>query len=413
MPLSIGHKLTIAFGAALAIVVATGVVASRSTRELTAAVDHIAGQHANSPLGSVDLVPASDSLGMRAAIRQEAANAHASARRTDDVVRFGLLVAFALAPLAFLLLRHDFVLRREAERALRDSEARFRAAADGSLDAFYVLRAVRDPSGAVTDFEFADLNARAEALLGRPRDRLIGKLLCDLIPSNRTGGYFEKYVKVLDTQKVLEEEFEVSSPHLHAAWIHQQVVPLQDGVAISSRDISERKHQEAALRSLSLIDELTGLSNRRGFLALAEQQLKSAKRGHHELLLLFLDMDDFKEINDSYGHAEGDSALISASQILKKTFRDSDIIARLGGDEFVVLAPDPGAGGTEIIITRLRTELMERNAHDSRPYRLSFSVGVARFDPLAPPTIEELLATADSMLYEQKRERRQPELAAR
>ncbi len=413
MRLSLGQKLIIVFGVALVILVATGVVASRTTRELVAVVDHVASEHAIAALSASGTTPTADPLAVRAAVQQEAALARASARRAVFVVRFGLVLALALAPLAFLILRHDFLIRRKAERALRDSEARFRAAADGSLDAFYVLRAVRDTTGKVSDFEFADLNARAEALLGRPRGALIGKHLCELIPANRTSGQFAKYLRVMEQQELLEEEVEVTSPDLPAAWIHQQVVPLSDGVAISSRDITARKEHEDALRSLTMVDELTELYNRRGFLTSAGQQLRLAKRGHRELLLLFLDMDDFKDINDNFGHAEGDRALVRASQILRKTFRDSDVLARLGGDEFVVLAADPGAGATDTIINRLRSELMERNALESRPYQLSFSVGVARFDPNAPASIEELLATADAMLYEQKRQRRQPELVAR
>jgi diguanylate cyclase (GGDEF)-like protein len=161
--------------------------------------------------------------------------------------------------------------------------------------------------------------------------------------------------------------------------------------------------QEEALRALSLTDELTGAHNRRGFLALAEQHLKMARRNHRELVLLFVDMDDFKSINDRYGHREGDAALRTAAQILRETFRDSDVIARLGGDEFVVLAADTGA--SQAIVDRLGRSLDGHNGRATRPYRLSFSVGVARFDPDAPPSIEELLATADAMLYEQKRVR--------
>ncbi len=408
MRLSIGQKLTLAFGAALVILVATGIVASRATRDLSNAVTKIAVERAGvDPEGGAVAPNASD---VPDAVRREAEAAVAGAHRASVIVRFGLVLTLMLAPLAFLILRNDFVARREAEDALRDSEARFRAAADGSLDAFYVLRAVRQGDGKVVDFEFVDINAKAETLLGLPRHQILGQRLCELIPVNRTDGYFEKYVEVLERQQLLEDEFDVRTPAVHAAWIHQQVVPLPDGVAIFSRDVTERKRQEEALRSLSLVDELTGLYNRRGFLTLAQQQLKLAKRGHRELLLLFVDMDDFKEINDNHGHAEGDAALVRASQILKKTFRDSDIIARLGGDEFVVLASDPGPGATDTIITRLRGELHDRNALDGRPYRLSLSVGVARFDPVSPPSVEELLATADSMLYQQKRHKRQGEV---
>jgi diguanylate cyclase (GGDEF)-like protein/PAS domain S-box-containing protein len=341
------------------------------------------------------------------ALSRRSAAARAGADRAESILQVGLVLVLILAPLAFLIVRNDLRLRLEAERALRESEARFRAATDGSLDAFYVLRAVRDGAGEVLDFEFVDLNARAEALLGHTRGLVLGQRLCELIPANRSLGYVEKYRRVLETASVLEEEFEVTSRDFDAAWIHHQVVPLEDGVAITSRDITERKRQEEALRALSLVDELTGLYNRRGFLTLAQQQLKQARRGHRELVLLFVDMDDFKEINDTFGHHEGDAALVRASEILKHTFRDSDIIARLGGDEFVVLATDTGKAGSEIIIQRLREELRNRNERDGYPYRLSFSVGAARFDPEAPPTIEELLAAADAMLYAQKRHKRQ------
>ena len=345
-------------------------------------------------------------------LRERSLAARRGADRAERILQLGLILVLILAPLAFLMVRNDFRLRQASERALRESEARFRAAADGSLDAFYVLRSVRDGAGDVLDFEFVDLNARAEALLGRERHLVLGQRLCELIPANRSNGYFEKYRRVLETAHVLEEEFEVTSRDYDAAWIHHQVVPLNDGVAITSRDITDRKRQEDALRALSLVDELTGLYNRRGFLTLAQQQLKQARRGHRELVLLFVDMDDFKEINDSFGHPEGDAALVRASEILKHTFRDSDIIARMGGDEFVVLATDTGKTGSEIIVNRLRQELRERNERDGYPYRLSFSVGVARFDPAAPPSIEELLAAADAMLYEQKRHKRQTAASA-
>lgn len=164
-----------------------------------------------------------------------------------------------------------------------------------------------------------------------------------------------------------------------------------------------QQQQDEQLRALSLIDDLTGLNNRRGFLTLAEQQIKFARRNSRELVLLFVDMDDFKQINDKYGHQEGDIALQRAARVLRATFRDSDILARLGGDEFVVLAADTGTSAS--IVERLRRALVERNESEDYPYNLSFSVGAARFDPEDPPTIQELLHTADAMLYEQKRSR--------
>ncbi len=391
MPLTVGRKLTIAFVVALGLVAATGLLSARSARDLAGVAR------------SVESGGESPSQTEWIALRARAREARLQAETTEGLLGAGLAVVLFLAPLAFLIVRRELRIRREAEVALEVSEARFRAATDGSLDAFYVLGAVRDGQGTIFDFEFVHVNRQAESLLGLRRDEVIGQRLGELVPSTRTNGFLTKYISVMQTGAVEEEDVEVRSPSVRAAWIHQQVVPLGDGVAITSRDITERKQHEEALRALSLVDELTGLYNRRGFLTLAQQQLKLARRGNRELLLLFVDMDDFKEINDSWGHGEGDTALRRTAEILRHTFRDSDIIARMGGDEFVVLAADIAHGTDGLIMERLRAELQQRNERDGFPYRLSFSVGAAHFDPLAPPSMEELLATADAMLYEQKK----------
>ena len=166
----------------------------------------------------------------------------------------------------------------------------------------------------------------------------------------------------------------------------------------------DKMMREKALQALSLTDELTGLYNRRRFFVLAEQCLKVAIRAKKRPLLLFCDMDNLKWINDHYGHAEGDQALIQLAKILKKTFRESDIVARIGGDEFVVLLESPDEHG-EIPMTRLHENLREYNAKGLHRYTLSISVGMAQFDPEYPTSIDELLSEADSSMYEQKRKR--------
>jgi diguanylate cyclase (GGDEF)-like protein len=115
-------------------------------------------------------------------------------------------------------------------------------------------------------------------------------------------------------------------------------------------------------------------------------------------------MDDLKSINDHYGHNEGDRALIDLSNILKKTFRESDIIARIGGDEFVVLL-ESTAENDEILITRLSDNIKDHHAKQIRNYRLSISVGVAQFDPDNPISIDDLLSKADALMYAEKRKR--------
>lgn len=158
----------------------------------------------------------------------------------------------------------------------------------------------------------------------------------------------------------------------------------------------------AELRSLSLVDDLTGLYNRRGFLFLAQQQVKIADRMKRGMLILFADVDDMKRINDTLGHREGDLALIETATILKETFREADIIARIGGDEFAVLTVEARKDSVEILRTRLQENLDARNAKGDPHYKLSISVGIARYDAESPCSIGDLLAQADALMYEQK-----------
>ncbi|HEX3033860.1 MAG TPA: GGDEF domain-containing response regulator [Thermodesulfobacteriota bacterium] len=170
----------------------------------------------------------------------------------------------------------------------------------------------------------------------------------------------------------------------------------------SIRYAIERHRAQMALRSPSLIDDLTNLYNRRGFLNLAEHQLKLARRTKRGLLLIFADLDDLKQINDTFGHKEGDFALIESANILKETFRSSDIIARIGGDEFVALALETSEANVEVIYTRLQSNLDVHNIGSNRPYTLSISIGIAYYNPESSHTIDELLTRADKLMYEQK-----------
>jgi diguanylate cyclase (GGDEF)-like protein len=174
---------------------------------------------------------------------------------------------------------------------------------------------------------------------------------------------------------------------------------------------AEKQYQlQAKLGDLALKDELTGFYNRRGFHALAERQMQLGRRAGRSMLLFFIDVDGLKEINDTFGHNEGDSALRRAAKSLRDTFRESDIIARMGGDEFAILAVE-AAGHCEESIRRRLYECLERaNAEISR-YPLSLSVGVARFDCRKASSIAELMEQADKAMYKEKRERQGPRAA--
>jgi diguanylate cyclase (GGDEF)-like protein len=165
--------------------------------------------------------------------------------------------------------------------------------------------------------------------------------------------------------------------------------------------IVERKRAEQALKNLSMTDELTGLHNRRGFLTLAEHSAKISRRSKKSSLLIYADMDGLKQINDTFGHNEGSLAIAKTAEVLRQTFRDSDIVARLGGDEFAILAPDVPDNEIPKIIGRLHTGL--RDAEKNHNYQLSLSIGSISVDHTEKSTILELLAQADQAMYEDKR----------
>ena len=159
-------------------------------------------------------------------------------------------------------------------------------------------------------------------------------------------------------------------------------------------------------RMMSITDELTGLYNRRGFFTLAEQRLKLAKRQRRGIFMLYADVDGLKTINDTLGHQEGDMALADTANLLKATYRESDIIARIGGDEFVVIPAGSSGDDIEIITARLQKNLDHHNATENRKYTLSISIGIAYYDTENPCSIDELLATGDRLMYEQKKMKR-------
>ncbi|HAM53372.1 MAG TPA: hypothetical protein DCP92_22755 [Nitrospiraceae bacterium] len=166
--------------------------------------------------------------------------------------------------------------------------------------------------------------------------------------------------------------------------------------------ISHVKLQER-LRIQSMTDELTGLYNRRGFFTLAEQFLKLSKRQNKGIFMLYADLDHLKVINDTLGHQEGDLALIDISNVLKATYRESDVIARIGGDEWVVIPVGNTGEDIEKIIDRLQKNIKYYNATKKSNYTLSVSLGISHYDPENPSSLDELIARADKMMYEQKR----------
>lgn len=175
----------------------------------------------------------------------------------------------------------------------------------------------------------------------------------------------------------------------------------------SIRYAVERHRLISALRGLSLIDDLTGLYNRRGFSELGEQHLKLARRSGRAILLVYADVDDLKTINDTYGHYVGDQALIRVAEILKDTFRQSDLLARIGGDEFAVMALEASEENEAQLLRRLSGRVRDVNRRDGEPYPLSVSVGIVRMSADGSVALDDILAKADRAMYEQKRPKKE------
>ncbi|MCX6007621.1 MAG: PAS domain S-box protein [Chloroflexi bacterium] len=169
-------------------------------------------------------------------------------------------------------------------------------------------------------------------------------------------------------------------------------------------DISERKQTEEIFKSLSLMDDLTGLYNRRGFLTLADKQLKLSNRMNRGVTVLFADVNKMKAINDTLGHPEGDLALINTARILKETFRESDIVGRIHGDEFAVFMAGSDPDYSDDIVQRLDNKLKEYNASAKKPYVLSLSIGISASEEGKPYNLSDLLDMADQFMYKKKRE---------
>ena len=297
----------------------------------------------------------------------------------------------------------DATARREHERVLTAREQRLRDFIENAADVVYTC----DLQGRLTS-----INRAGERLVGYPAAEIVGRHAGQFLADGRRDLVDELIERQVRDRQDATREFEIRTRageqrvlEVRTRLVEQDGVPTEiQGIA---RDVTDRREEERALRSLTIVDDLTKLYNRRGFLTLAERHLKLAVRRKSGVYLLFADLDGLKIINDTYGHLEGDRALIYAADILRSSFRSADIIARLGGDEFTVFPIEAADGTAQILLGRLDEHLERHNeANRSRGYRLTFSVGIARFDPDSSWTIDQLLEHADKALYQQKRSRR-------
>ncbi|MBC7955065.1 MAG: diguanylate cyclase [Cytophagales bacterium] len=299
------------------------------------------------------------------------------------------------------LLRAKVIELERSRRQTRRAETAFRATLEGSMDAVSIMQAERDDQGQLIDMLVTECNARAAALIGLTSKDAIGQRLCVLAPTMRSGGFLAKFEHAIQTGKTSSAEVQATDTRLMGRWLHHQVVPLEDGIALITRDVTERKQADRALADLAHLDALTQLGNRRDFeQRLSEAQARSA-RNADTLALVFVDLDGFKAINDTFGHAVGDQLLIVVANRLRDCVRVTDTVNRLGGDEFTVTLE--GAGTEQHV-----NELCERILQSlSQPHTIAGheviatpSIGVAMLQ--AGESLASLQHRADTAMYRAK-----------
>lgn len=190
-----------------------------------------------------------------------------------------------------------------------------------------------------------------------------------------------------------------TNPHLYT----EKDIKLMEFVSEQIATAIQRKQLEEEMKKLAYFDSLTGACNRGYGLSLLGRELKFARRRKTLFLLIYIDIDDFKNINDTFGHGEGDQVLKKVVKLLKSALREIDIICRMGGDEFLLIFPDSSPKDLSIINERFNNNLIKLNQTIKKPYKIGFSIGISCYDPDNPQSMDELIQIADNKMYEDKK----------
>jgi diguanylate cyclase (GGDEF)-like protein len=288
---------------------------------------------------------------------------------------------------------------KEGPASARHEHERFLAAAENSLDDFYIFDGVPDASGRIVDFRFNYINPNAERRLNTTREWLQGKILTEVRPFMISSGLIVHYREVVRTGVPYTCEVFLDDERIKATWLNVQVVKLGDGIAITSRDVTERKRLTDHVYNLAHYDQLTGLPNRTLLLERLQQAILRARRHDEKIAVFLLDVDQFKSINDTLGHAGGDALLRAVGKRLLSAVRETDTVARMGGDEFVIVMPEFKSMED---VERCGALIVERTARpialESGEIHITVSIGACIF-PDHGLDADVLLKNADSAMY--------------
>ncbi|MDB5758680.1 MAG: hypothetical protein JWM30_1969 [Burkholderia sp.] len=291
---------------------------------------------------------------------------------------------------------------RAAQRTRREARIKdtYRLATDGAREGFFMVRSISDPSGYSVDFVVQDCNERGAAFVGFRRDALLGMHFSQLY----RGAALSKVMGIFRTameKGFHEDEFMVRPDGAaRPIWLQRKLVRSEDALAMTVRDISDAKAHAQALRRLASEDALTTLHNRHWLMQTMPQSLETARAGGHMVALLFFDLDDFKNVNNTLGHAAGDDLLRLTALRLRSALRPGDHAVRLGGDEFtVILERVENTGHVERVTERVIAALSEPFVlSDGSRHEVHASIGISMF-PADGEDADTLLKHADIAMY--------------
>ena len=296
--------------------------------------------------------------------------------------------------------------RRVSEQVVARDDVRraYRTATESGNDGFYMAAAVRDDNGQIVDFEIVDCNERGAYFYGFSRTALIGTRLSSIAAGGFGKALFATYCTAMEAGFYEDEREMPADNRLNITWGHRRLVRVGNGLAITLSDISERKAHVAALQRAANEDLLTGLFNRHWLMEFLPPALARAGAAGQSIALLFIDLDEFKYINDAHGHATGDQVLSAAAQRLRSLLRPADHVVRFGGDEFIVLLmPAETDAQTAMVADRIVAAFAAPFLLGEERHAAEVSVGISMF-PRNAGDAATLISQSDIAMHVAKAE---------
>ncbi|MBZ2209643.1 bifunctional diguanylate cyclase/phosphodiesterase [Massilia soli] len=308
------------------------------------------------------------------------------------------VASLALALIAALA---TVLSRRAAQRhsAQEDVRLAYRTATESANDGFYMAAALRNGAGQIVDFEIVDCNERGAYFYGKSRSELVGSRLSRIDTGIYGDALLETYRAAMASGFHEDEREMPPDNRLNIKWGHRRLVRVGNGLAVTLRDISERKAHVVELERLANEDLLTGLPNRHWLMAFLPGAMAASLADGAELSLLFIDLDEFKQVNDLHGHAVGDQLLRAAGERLRGLLRPGDHVIRFGGDEFIVLLmPSEAEQQAARVAERIIAAFGMPFHLGGEPLQVGTSVGISVF-PRDASDAASLIKNGDIAMY--------------